>query len=368
MFGRKKVKYYSLDKIKAKDATYNVIFGLRSNGKTYACLKEGLKGYINNKKQFAIIRRWKEDFVGKRGQAMFEALVSNGEVAKLTGEEYDSIVYYASKWYLGKRQEDGKVVRCEDPFCFGFALSDVEHDKSTSYPDVNMIVFDEFISRIGYLTDEFVLFINVISTIIRGRTDCKIYMLGNTVNKYCPYFKEMGLNHIAKMQPGDIDVYTYGDSALRVAVEYAEPLKKSKKDDNSYFFAFDNPKLKMITTGAWEINIYPHLPIKYRPKDVLFNYFLCFNGSVLHCEIIYSDGVVFTYIHDKTTPIKDPERDIIYTTDAHAGFNYRRNILKPVDNLDKKILKYFRDYKVFYQNNEVGEIVRNYLLWCNNKN
>ena len=38
-----KRKYYSLDAIKKKNATYNVIFGERSNGKTYALLQNGVK-------------------------------------------------------------------------------------------------------------------------------------------------------------------------------------------------------------------------------------------------------------------------------------------------------------------------------------
>lgn len=362
-----KVKYYSLDRIKKKEATYNIIFGLRSNGKTYAVLKEGLKNYIDSGKQLAIVRRWREDFIGKRGQSMFEALLNNDEVRKLSKGEWDTIVYYASKWYLAKIREGGELVRDERPMAFGFSLSEVEHDKSTSYPEVDIIMFDEFINRNGYLKDEFVIFLNVVSTIIRGRMDVKIYMLGNTVNKYCPYFSEMGLNHVTKMRPGDIDIYTYGDSRLKVAVEYAEPLKKPKDKDNAYYFAFDNPKLKMITSGAWEIDIYPHLPIRYKPKDVLFNYFIQFNGATLHCEIVQADGSVFTYIHDKTTPIKDEDRDIIYSTAADARPNHRRNILKPVDKLDTKIVTFFRDYKVFYQSNEIGEIVRNYILWCKNR-
>ena len=52
-------------------------------------------------------------------------------------------------------------------------------------------------------------------------------MLGNTVNRYCPYFKEMGLAHIKEMKPGDIDLYRYGDSELTVAVEYTTPKKNS---------------------------------------------------------------------------------------------------------------------------------------------
>ena len=38
-----KFKYYSLKNIQQKNATYNVIFGERSNGKTYAVLKQALE-------------------------------------------------------------------------------------------------------------------------------------------------------------------------------------------------------------------------------------------------------------------------------------------------------------------------------------
>ena len=37
-----KAKYYSLKNILDKNAIYNVIFGERSNGKTYSVLKYGL--------------------------------------------------------------------------------------------------------------------------------------------------------------------------------------------------------------------------------------------------------------------------------------------------------------------------------------
>ena len=45
---------------------YNVIFGERSNGKTYAVMQHGLKEYAANGKQMAIVRRWQDDFTGKR--------------------------------------------------------------------------------------------------------------------------------------------------------------------------------------------------------------------------------------------------------------------------------------------------------------
>ena len=213
-----------------------------------------------------------------------------------------------------------------------------------------------------YLPDEFVLFMNVISTIVRYRTDVKIFMLGNTVNKYCPYFNEMGLTHIKEMNAGDIDLYRYGDSELTVAVEYCLPNKKGKKSD--LYFAFDNPKLSMITGGAWEMEIYPHLPYKYKPKDVLFIYFIKFDDELLQCEIVNTENSVFTYIHRKTTELKDTDNDLIYSVDYDARPNWKRKLTKPTTDIEKKIAIFYTREKVYYQDNEVGEIVRNYLQWC----
>ena len=358
---KQKMSFYSLDKILSKKAQYNIVFGERSNGKTYAVLKHGLENFIKNGKQMAIIRRWKEDMRGKRGSSFFDGLVANNEISKLTNGEWTNVYHYSGRWYLSKYDEElKKQVTDETPIAYGFALSDMEHDKSSSYPNITTIMFDEFLTRQYYLNDEFVTFMNVISTIVRYRKDVTIFMLGNTVNKFCPYFKEFGLKHIDKMVQGHIDVYTYGNSDLKVAVEYADSPNKSKPSD--LYFAFDNPKLNMITSGTWEIAIYPHLECKYTPKDVLLNYFIQFNGETLQCEIVYVGAVIFTYIHRKTTPIKDEDTDIIYSLEYDARPNHFRRLMKPSSRLEKRIASFFVTEKVFYQDNEVGEIVRNYLM------
>lgn len=354
-------KFYSLKSILAKNAQYNVIFGERSNGKTYAVLRYGIYRFAKHGEQIAIVRRWQDDFVGKRGATMFDALVSNGEITKATNGEWSGVYYYGSRWYLCRYEDDKRIVH-DTPFAYGFSISSMEHDKSTSYPDITTILFDEFLTRTMYLPDEFVLFMNVISTIVRHRTNVKIFMLGNTVNKYCPYFTEMGLKHIKDMRQGDIDVYQYGNTDLKVAVEYTAPNEKGK--DSDLYFAFDNPKLAMITGGEWEIDIYPHCPCKYVPKDILYTYFIEFDGELLQCEIVSKDGLYFTFIHRKTGDIKYPDTDLVFTPTYSAKPNYRRKITKPVSLLEKKIAQFYAMDNIFYADNEVGEIVRNYLIWC----
>ena len=357
-----KLKYYSLTNILSKHAQYNIIFGERSNGKTFATLLYALEQYTTNKKQSAYVRRWKEYFRGKRAESLFNSIVALGYVKKLTNGRFDNVYYTSSKWYLAKWYDKlNKNILDEEPFCYAFSLSDMEHDKSTSYPNITSIIFDEFLTRNSYIPNEFVIFMNVISTIVRDRDDVLIFMLGNTVNQYCPYFNEMGLKHIEKMNKGDIDVYQYGESKLCVAVEYADSPNKSKPSD--LYFAFDNPKLQMITNGVWEIALYPHCPVKYKPKNILFTYFINFDNNLLQCEIVQVDNSVFTYIHRKTTPLKHPELDLIYDTEYHYELNYTRRITRPMTKIEKRVAEFFAHEKISYQDNDVGEIIRNYINW-----
>ena len=262
---KKEVNYYSLDKILKKNTQYKVIFGKRSNGKTYAVLERMIKLFFEKGYESAYVRRNREDMIGKNGQTLFANLVQNGVVEKYSKGVWTDVYYYGKRWFFCRYETDdkGNVSRITDekPFCYGFVLSSQEHDKSTSYPHIHIICFDEFLSRTNYLPDEFILFMNTVSTIARLRTDMEIYMLGNTVNKYCPYFAEMGLKNVKTMEQGSIDVYRYGESDLRVAVEYTAPNTGATGKGN-VLFAFNNPKLQMITKGDWEIDIYPHLPYK----------------------------------------------------------------------------------------------------------
>lgn len=359
-----KIIYYDLSRVDKHNCRYTVIFGKRSNGKTTALLKKVMKEYVENNKQGAYIRRFLEDFRGKRGQELCRWLSDSGFVKEITNGKWESVVYYSTKWYFSRRDMNDKIIRDEKPFMYGFALNEMEHDKGAGYPDVTTLIFDEFISRTYYLTDEFVLLMNVISTIVRLRDDARIYLLGNTVNKYCPYFKEMGLKHVREMNPGDIDIYKYNNPGLTVAVEFSTMGEGSATPKSNAYFAFDNPKLQMITGGIWELEIYPHLPVRYVPKEVILNYFIKFEEHTLHAEIVHTGNLLFTYIHEKTTPIQNEDKDIIFSQQYDPRPNWFRNLRRPTGVIDRKISEFFRNEKVFYQDNEIGEVVRNYLLWC----
>lgn len=367
------MKYFSLEDIKKKNARYNIIFSERSNGKTYAVLLEGLKKYLKDGSQLAIIRRFREDFKGKRGRFLFDTLIENGKgenmIKKLSNGKFDGCMYYAGCWYLTTYDENTKkAVPDTTPLAFSFALTEEQHEKSSSYPNVKTIMFDEFLTRSssGYIPDEFTSFTSIISTIVRSRDDVIIYMLGNTVSKYSPYFTEMGLKHISKMNKGDIDIYKYGNSGLVVAVQYADTATKFGGKKSDVYFAFDNDKMKMITQGEWEFDFYPHNKIKYEKKDIMFSFFILFDSYTYQGDIIATNDHCFLFIHRKTTEIKNEESDLIYTNEHNQRYNYHTNILRPVNKITEKVARFFKNDNVYYQDNEVGDAIHHYLKLCSN--
>lgn len=383
MAKKEKIKYYDISKILSIEAQYYIIFGERSNGKTYGTLNHCLEEYFKYGYEFAYVRRWDDDIKGDRGGSIFNAHVQNGVIKRLSKGKYDSVYYRGRNYYLVSHNEEGKPIISDTPFAYAFALTMNEHYKGLSYPKIKNIVFDEFLTRGAYLPDEFVLFQNVLSTLIRLRNDVKIFMLGNTVNKYAPYIREMGLYRMEKQLKGTIDIYEYGESGLRVVLEYSDFPTKQKH--SNVYFAFDNPRLNMIKNGSWEIDIYPHYPKEYgrpKPDEIIYTFYIIFEGHILTCEVIDKPETIihndvtnkdetlpetrFIFIYPKTTPIRATDTALVYSLDTCVKPNYRKRLTKPTSKLERRITLLFARDKIFYADNETGEILRNYLLACNN--
>lgn len=372
----KKVKYnrkefYQLDNIfaAAPEAKYYVIWGERSNGKTFAVCEYAIDKWFATGEQLAVVRRLDENFKGKYGSNMFDNFLYNPTrgniIEQKSNGEYNSVKYVSRKWYFVHRDEEGNIDKsAPEPFAHAFALAAEEKYKSLAFPRITTILNDEFISMSGgYLTDEFIFFTSILSTIIRNRDNVKIFLCANAIPSYNPYIIEMGLTRFKTQEPGKIDIYHYGTSKLVVAVEHTGTALETKGKKSDVYFAFDNPKLKMITSGEFMFDIYPHAPFKWIPKEVKFIYFIVFDGEIFQCEIIRHQKQWITFIHEKTTPLKDEDNDLIYSQDIDPRPNHARRILHPVNELQNSVARFFAKEKVFYQDNRVGEQINQYLLW-----
>lgn len=363
-----KKKFYTLDDILALEATYNMIIGEKGNGKSYAAAKRILQRYSVDRTKGAWIRRYERNVKGREMAGVFDNLIDTGDFKKITG--YDGVKYVSKTFYPYTRNASGdKVVSNgpEDVICKVVSVENEQDYAGKPYKGYRTLVYDEFLSRDETLIrNEFRNFQLLLDTIIRqDYNGVEIYMLGNTVNQHSLYFEEMGINHIRDQKQGTIETYDYGDSGLKVAVEYCGDVRS--KEQNKYF-AFDNPHLKMLTTGAWEMDIYPHCPQEYSRTDVVFTFYIVFDRIPMQCDVI--DGIEgpFIFIHPykgqkKVTEITDA---LVYSTDYSTKPNFRRRITQPVLPVEKKIAAMFKDSRVFYNSNQTGDLIWNYLTWCKN--
>ena len=365
------IKYYNTTRIDKTNAKIRIVFGMRSNGKTTAGLLKGLKKRIKTlhteKEQIAYVRRWDDEIRPKNDiGALFDGILKFYDLESETGGEYNTIIYKARKFYLAKVNEDGDIENIDSkPLCLTFALSQNEHYKSLSFPDVTTIVFDEFISENHqYLPNEFNRYNSVMSTIIRSRKNVEVYLMGNTVDRNCIYWNEFRVTDIIKkMNEGELYHYQPQGRMTDIAIEWASSISNNGRPINVYTdFATNNSD--MINKGFWDTDNYPHLPFSYTPADVLFMFFIEFNTELFQCEIISKYSTPYIYIHRKTTELKNPDTDLIYGDNPTGKPNYSINLFKPEHRVQKKIADLFHYNKVFYQDNLVGDSVHAFLNWC----
>lgn len=97
--------------------------GEKSNGKSYQVKhEEAVIHYLETKKKFILLRRWKPDIT----TMYIEKYFSDVDVEKLTEGKYTCITMYRRELYLSNVNEDFKVIRGEK-IGYVIALSEEQH-------------------------------------------------------------------------------------------------------------------------------------------------------------------------------------------------------------------------------------------------
>lgn len=351
-------KYYDIKPLLELNAEYNIIFGERSNGKTYSVLKLILERWLKDHNDKGVyMRRYDDEIDPAKLKTLFSPF--DEILEKMSKKKFNRIIYRSKAFHIGKYDwENEEWVTKPETFCYCSSINTYENNKGADRGHIKVILFDEVITRRPYLTNEFICFQNALSTYMRDRGDCQVFLVGNSVSFYCPYFREFNIENVKDMNPGDLNCYTF-ENGVKIAVNYTESVGTQKA--SAKFFNFSE-KAKMITTGKWEIPNYPHFPksINFR-KDVKMRFYIIFNEEQLCCCITHSPEGYFLYVHQQTKDI-DPE-EFIYSTEFDNNVRHCRSFRQGTLPIHKTILQFINSGKIFFADNTAGEIFTQYYQW-----
>lgn len=167
--------YYDYNNILSRHSMLNFILTTRGEGKTYGFKIKGINNFLKKGEQFVYVRRYKTEF--KKITTFFDDIK----------EKYPNHKFKCTK----------NFAYIDDKICGYFIpLSTANNEKSTSFPNVTLIGFDEFIidkKHQRYLADEPILLNGLIETVVRKRDNLTVVCLANNVTIVNPYFEFWGI-------------------------------------------------------------------------------------------------------------------------------------------------------------------------------
>lgn len=302
-------KYYDISTLLSYNKILNFVIGQRGGGKTFACKKWAINDFIKKENQFIWVRRYKTELKRLKNN-FWNDIISSG--------------LYPNDEFSVK----GNQLFINNKLCgYLIALSTSAQEKSSSYPKVNKIIFDEFMvdkGQIRYLQDEVETFLNLMDTVIRDRDNCRAVLVANNIqvtNPYFDYFKIRGdqTKRFVKTDHLCIEFYTgeiYAQERLKT--RFGQLIKDTEYGDFSLYNKplLDNPQF-----------------IGERSKSSVFCYALLWKGVYLGVWVdTKQDKLYLSEKYDKTGLI------FTLTTDDHQP---KMIYLKQFKNLSQiKNLKY----------------------------
>lgn len=349
-------------KMPLKRNKYFVLCSERSVGKTTNVLLFGMVAHEVAGTQIIYIRQHADMITPKNARTLLDTILAFGYVEKVTHGVWSNVRYWAGGWYYCNYDDNGKITEQDKkPFMVCLGLNQNEYIKSVgNYPNGNIIIFDEFISRY-YQQDEFILFADVLKTVIRERHEPLVFMLGNTLDRYNQYFAEMELLGVTTSMPLGEHTEVVTSKGTPIYVEFVTREKtKEKLTLNKLFFGFKNKKLGSITGDDWVIIPMQHIDSKDEREVILKNLYVLYEGQIINLELCYSANYgthVCAHFANKT--YKDSR---IYSTDLMVDMRYRYRW--GYDKLDRLIWTLYERKKFYYANNSVGVLIDKYADTC----
>ena len=206
--------YYNYDNLFSRDFLIAFVIGERGVGKSYGAKVAMVKKFLKTGEQFIYVRRYRTE--------LDTALTTFwNDVASYSGFEDLRLEV--------KKNKTLTTFLCNKKVCgYAIPLSTANIMKSTPFPSVSTIIFDEFLLDTGgtyhYLKNEVNMFLDLIESVGRLR-DIKVILLGNALNVHAsPYFAYWDLE-----LPYNSEFRSFYDGAILVNYIKNEEYRKAKK-------------------------------------------------------------------------------------------------------------------------------------------
>lgn len=358
------VEYFSPVGTPVEKAKYIIEMSERSTGKTTNWILVGMILHRMYGTVTQYIRATDDQIKPSVAKGIFNVILGyeNGRyIREITDGEYNSIYIHWQKAYFCYINDEGERERTSDEYfmCFLSIQSNYSYKSVYNEPKGDLILFDEFIGK-HYQPNEFLDFLDLVSTIRRARLTPVIIMLANAINPHSEYFKEMEISkQIASLKVGKSEIVeTKGGTKIFIEA-IGGKRSKLKEIGNMLFYGFSNPKVATITGGddVFAFENYPH--ILNNDSDVVIDRRLKLDTgtTMLSLDIVYTEdrGYVVN-VHECTRTYPD---SVILTLDEIWSKQYVWGIGN--SPYMKFVWGLYKQNKFYYQNNMIGSLIFDYV-------
>ena len=314
--------WYSYNKVLSYNAMLNFILGERGVGKSYGIKKYVINRFKKKNRQFIYLRRYQTELdKSLKDNEFFK------DIAKDPDFKNDKFTIKGDKFLV-----NGKIAG------YAIPLSKASIFKSVPFPNVDIIIFDEFLidnQTYKYLHDEPEKLLDFMETVGRLR-DIQTFMLGNSITIVNPYFDYFNIS-----LPYNSDIKTFKNGLIlinyiknEVYREVKHNTKFGKLTEGTPYadYAIDN---KMLLDN----NNF----IKKKSKTSKFFYSLLINNHKYGVWLDYDDGSMYICkSFNENNPVL-----IAFNTKDH---NEMTILAKTKSVFWKNLIQHYELSKLFFEN------------------
>lgn len=345
-----------------KRCGYYMLLSKRGVGKTTSVMLLGLILFKLYGVQIQYIRQNEDMLKPKFAQELMSTILSCGYIKTLTEGRWNYAYYYANRWVFANVDEDGHIIEKTNlHFCYTLSIDQSFTYKSNyNAPHGDFTVFDEFIGK-RYTANEFVYYLDILSTIIRKRSGVINFMLSNNIDEFSEYFEEFEIyEQIREMKAGECVIATT-PGGTRIYVEKINIHDKNAARLNMEYFGFKNPRLYAITgAGEWNVALCKHYDLEDETELIDRTHYIKMGYNLVNIELHRSEKYGYICRIHKATHVHDDS--VIYTMDQVEDKRYRKG--KGYSRVDAFLWNLLRMDRWHYATNSQKNFVDKYASIC----